>query len=359
VLELDHAVGPCPGGSGACFLAEGTNPFVASDPDGDPLTAVTLVPGVEAGRPASTGEALAGAGGGTFRFATPVTAPAEFRSATGESGFWLTATASDPFGASAPASPVLPIRIRNRPPVATLAPGAVTASHRYDAIAGRYLASAPLAAFVDPDGDPIDASASAGDESCAQFSASAGVVSVACARDYVATPTSYPTLSGFAGDHALLARASDGWAAVDAPATLTVGSAAPTVKAYAGAIEACSCQCPMFEPDNPGVCAVELIWGAEPRAATFAARPEDGDGDPLAVTFSLAPGSPPGASVAPAARTGLPDACAATISTSAFPVTVLVTANDGVSQASATWTATRVTCAKAGATCPPGSMMAR
>ena len=39
-----------------------------------------------------------------------------------------------------------------------------------DAAAATYLASAPLAVFEDPDGDPLDAGGSTGDESCDAFS---------------------------------------------------------------------------------------------------------------------------------------------------------------------------------------------
>jgi PKD repeat protein len=352
-LELDHSVGPCPGGAGACFTVAAGNPFVAEDPDGDPVTEVTLVPLVDAARPSSAGAVIPGPGGGSFRFTTPVAAPAEFRAATGESGFWLTATASDPFGASAPAQPALPIRIRNRPPVATMVGAGLTAPHRYDAGAAAYEAAAPLAAFTDPDGDPVDAGASSGDEACGDFSAADGVVSVACVRPWAINPASYPTLSGFSGAHALVARASDGWDTATVPVTLTVGNGAPSLVSYTGAIDACACQCPKLDPEVPGACMVDFRWVADARQATFPLRPEDPDGDPMKVTFTVLPGSAAGASVTPAARTGLSASCGATLSTSGFPVSVKVTANDGVSQAEATWIATSVTCAKAGQVCTP------
>jgi len=287
----------------------------------------------------------------SFRFATPVAAPAEFRAPSGASGFWLTATASDPFGASAPAQPALPIIVKNRPPTVLLAPGATAAAHRYDAAAATYLASAPLALFEDPDGDPLDAGGSTGDESCSAFSFAGGVLSVACARPFAVSAASYPTLSGFAGPHALVARASDGWAPVAVPVTLQVGNDVPSVESYTGAIEACTCQCPLWEPELPGVCGLEPTWVADPTHATFPLRPTDADGDPVNVTFTLAGGSPAGATVTPSARTGLPETSAATLSTPSFPVTVVVTANDGVSQAISSWTATRATCAKAGQLC--------
>lgn len=352
-LEVDHAVGPCPGNAGICFTVTAGNPFVAEDPDGDPVTEVTLVPLVDATRPTSSGAVLPGPGGGAFRFATPVSAPAEFRAPSGESGFSLTATASDPFGASAPAQPALPIRIRNRPPVASLVGAGLVAPHRYDANAAAYLASAPLVLFTDPDGDPIDAGPSGGDEVCGAFTAADGVVSVACERHYAINPAGYPTLSGFTGAHPLVARGSDGWDMAAAPVTLTIANDVPSLESYTGAIEACSCQCPRLDPETPGACMVDFRWVADARQATFPLRAEDTDGDPMNVTFAVLPGAPAGATVTPAARTGLSEACAPTLSTSAFPVSVRVTANDGVSQATATWTATSVTCAKAGQLCTP------
>lgn len=344
VLELHHVVGPCPDGSGPCFLVGGANPFVAEDPDGDPVTAVTLVPGVEAGRPHAFGLSEPGPSGG-FLFGTPVGHPAEFRAASGASGFWLTATASDPFGASAPAQPALAIRVLNRPPTVALATTAVTVAHRYDEAAAEYRAEALLSTFEDPDGDPLVDAGSTGDESCGAVTLSGGAASVTCRRAFQVTPTAYPTLSGFAGTHQVTPRVGDGWESVAAPAAVTIASAAPTVPSYTGAIESCTCRCPRWDPDAPNICAEDPTWVADPAAATFPVRPADADGDPLAVTFSST------AVVSPTALTGLPGACTTKLAGASLPAVVQVTVNDGVSQATGTWTATQVTCAKAGAAC--------
>jgi hypothetical protein len=338
-LELDHTVGPCPAGTGSCFLVAGASPFVAIDPDGDPVTAVTLLPGVAPGHPASR----AAASGDTFRFGTPVSNPAEFRDAAGASGFSLTATASDPFGASAPAAP-LAIRIRNRPPVVKAAVPAVTVDHRYDASTVRYRAAAGLGTFEDPDGDPLLDAGGLGDESCA-VALAGGAATAACERPFAWQGGAFPTLAGFAGSHALVARATDGWAAAQAATSLTIANAPPTVQDYTGAVEACRCRCPAWDPEFPTTCALPASWVPDLQHATFQLRPADADGDPLAATFSSA------ATVNPASDTALPDACTTTVDSPSYPVSVNVTVSDGVSQAAARWTVVEVICSKAGQEC--------
>lgn len=353
-LALHHHVGACPGGAGTCFLVAGDSPFLAEDPDGDPVTAVTLVPGVAAGRSTSFGEVTPGPGGGAFSFGTPVANPAEFRAADGASGFWLTATVSDPFGASAPAEPALPIRVLNNPPVLRTGATSITTGHRYDPAAQAYVATAPLAVFEDPDGDPLLPAGSGGPE-CGAFTLDGGLLSVTCTRGFQWGSGEYPTLAGFAGAHPLTAAVGDGWASASAGVTLHVEGQPPSVPSYDGAIEACVCKCPRFEPELPGVCIEVPTFVADRSKATFPVRPADADGDPLHVTFSLAPGSPAGAAVTPASANRLPEACSATVSSTVFPVTVEVIATDGVSTAFGSWTVRQVTCAKSGQTCelPP------
>lgn len=354
-LELDHSVGPCPDGSGPCFLVSGENPFTATDPDGDPVTAVTLVPGVDAGRPASFGEALPGAGGGAFRFGTRVAFPGEFRAADGASGFWLTATASDPFGASAPAQPALAIRVLNRAPVATLAPATVTTGHRYDAGVHTYTATAVVAGFTDPDGDPLVPAPGGGDPSCPTFTLAGGQVSVACSLPFTVTAATYPTLAALVGTHSLTPGVSDGWATTGHATTLQVQNRPPTVADYDGVVESCTCKCLQWEPELPGVCNDLPVWVVDASKATFPIRAADADGDPINLAYGLWPGSPAGQSVSPGITNGLPEVCAASFSASTFPVIVDVTVNDGVSSASAIWIARAVTCSRAGETCtlPP------
>ncbi len=353
-LALHHAVGPCPGGVGACFLVTGANPFVAEDPDGDPLTEVTLVPGVAAGLPASFGQATPGAGGGTFTFGTPVASPAEFRADDGASGFWLTATASDPFGASAPAEPALPIRVLNRPPVLRTGATSISAAHRYDASLLAYVASAPLAAFEDPDGDPLLPAGSGGPE-CAAFTLDAGVLSVTCRRAFDWTTGAYPALAGFAGTHPITAAASDGWASAGLAVALDVQSETPTVPIYDGAVESCLCKCARYEPEMPTICSEQPTLVPDRSKAALPVHPADADGDPAFMTYALAPGSPAGATVTPAAVSRLPQFSVATVSSTTYPVTVDVTVTDGVRTSTGSWTIRQVTCSRTGEACelPP------
>lgn len=354
-LTLDHSVGTCPGGSGLCFQVGGPNPFVAIDPDGDPVSAITLLPRVEPARTASVAELGAGASADTFRFSTPVGLPAEFRSPAGASGFSVTATTADPFGASAPSQPLF-IQILNRPPAVRTSRPVTTVAHRYLASASEYQATAPLAVFEDPDGDPLVQGGSVGDQSCPTVTLGAdGAASVACRRAYQPAPTSPPTLSGFAGTHQVTAVAGDGWETTGAVTAVTIAAAPPTVPSYSGAVESCACKCREWDPEPPAVCIGGWGWAAGTGKGAFPVRPADPDGDPLAVTFSLAaipPASiPTGASVTPAAMNGLPESSTTTVASSSFPVRVVVSVSDGVSQATATWTATDVSCSKAGQNC--------
>lgn len=354
-LALDHGVGPCPVGGGTCFLVSGDDPFLATDPDGDPITAVTLLPRVEAGRPTSSGAALTGAAGATFRFATALAFPAEFRSPTGESGFSLTATASDPFGTSAAAQPGLAIRILNRPPALAQALASVSTGHRYDAGLGAYLAAAELAAFVDPDGDPLAVDGLSDDPDCGALTLAGGVVSVSCRRDFAITPTATPTVAGFAGQHALTPGVSDGWDTTRHATTLVVENQPPTVASYSGAVEVCTCACPSSEPLDPSQCPVPSRWTAEAGTFTLPQRPGDTDGDPLRVTFRAAYGQPAGTYVNPASTTALPQDCAATATSPTSSVTVEVSVSDGVGSASGVWSVGPITCALEGVVCAPAA----
>jgi len=351
-LSLNHTVGPCPTGTGQCFLVSDDSPFEVDDPDGDPVSGLTLVPGVEASRTSSFGEVTSGPSGPRFLFGTPVNLPGEFRAIDGTSGFWLTATASDPFGASVPAEP-LAVRILNRAPVLKAAVGAVTAGHHYNASTSGYLAGTALAAFEDPDGDPLVDAGSQGDEECATFTFSGGVASVTCLRAFQVASASYPTLSGFAGGHALVVKGGDGWQSASAAAALTIANAPPVLPDFNGAVEACSCECPQWEADLPGVCAFDYTWAVDPRSVTFEVCPTDADGDPLALAFSSASGA------VPAPRTAAPGTCVSLTFLARFPVSVQVTANDGVSQAATTWTASRAICSKAGEVCTPPKALRR
>jgi hypothetical protein len=344
-LSLDHTVGPCPDG-GSCFLATGTQPFVASDPDGDPVSEVALdfvLPPFPAG---SKGEALPGPPAG-FRLSTPVSAPLSFRAPDGRGGFAVRGTASDPFGRSAPAE--LATRIGNRPPVLKTPVPAASAFHSYDAATGQYRATFGLATFEDPDGDPILTTGSAGDSFCRTFAASGNTVTLTCTFGYVPAGAELPPLATFLGAHNVAVRGHDGWDAATAvsDATVTVLNRPPTLTSSTNSFEACDCVCPKFDPTG-SFCVGTPTW----RVAFSPLLPvqigaTDLDGDPIQVTYS------PSTNLTVAQKTALPGSAGTSMIGISFPATYSVTAFDGGGgpAATATVTISGVTCASAGVAC--------
>jgi PKD repeat protein len=340
-LTLDHTVGPCPGGAGRCFLATGQDAFEVFDPDGDPLTDVTLVAGVDPSRPGSTGEVGAGTAAGQYRFSTPISRPWEFRDATGASGFWLGASVADPFGAAA--APPLSIRITNRPPVLKTAPYE-TQSHRYEAATHQYLAGGVVATYEDPDGDPLVDTGSYGDPACSPVGPVDGVLSATCTRTYDPASGALPSMISFIGSHQLHASISDGWESVAAGPGLIIANQPPVIPPFNGPIESCTCVCERFD-DAGGGCLVSK-WRLQPTAVPVPPRPTDADGDPLHVTYLTS------ANLSVTAVTALPAACGTAImSGGSYPLTIQVSANDGQAQASATWTVTAIQCSRSGSSC--------
>ena len=327
-VSVDHTVGACPGGAGSCFLAGGTAAFVAEDPDGDPVTspavAATLLPGLQA----STGEATTAAGVATFLFTTSLSTPAEFRSADGRSPFSLVATAADPFGASSTLG--IPVIVKNRPPVLKAGIASVTVAHRYDPARAAYVATASLAAFEDPDGDPLVPAGSVGHGPCSRFSFVAGAGQVECVLSY--TPAAgLPPLASLVGDHLVRLNAFDGWehAGLGAATVVNVQNGAPSVTAKPGPVESCLCTCTRTSADSPE--CLEWRWQIDRSFVQLPITVADADGDPVRVTYLPAPASG-------AQRTSLPAACGAAYSVTGGPVSVQVTVDDGVSQALVTTT---------------------
>jgi len=178
VFAVDHRVEPCLLATGAaCFVADGTDPVTVVDPDGDPLSQPQFGATVAAGRADSKGSASIDGTTYRFRFETPVAFPVQFRSATGASGFTLSATVQDPWGASASAT--LPVTIRNRTPFVREPRAAVSVPHLYDAARRRYLATASGALFEDPDGDPMLPSLQSSPK-CTSVALEAGRATIGC-----------------------------------------------------------------------------------------------------------------------------------------------------------------------------------
>jgi hypothetical protein len=341
-LALDHAVGPCPAGGGACFLLAGTTALEAVDPDGDPVTGLAVAADL-GGTIGSFGEAVTADGATIFRFATPVSTPRSFRQANGATSFSLVATAADPFGATGRLD--VPLVALNRPPVVKQQQPAVSVAHHYDAARGAYVATAPLATFEDPDGDPLLPEGSLGDPACRAFSSVAGAVSVDCTLAY-AVSDGRPPLASFVGSHTLLARASDGWDLVGSNTTVSIQDGAPTVRAFDGVVDSCVCLCSKWSADG-STCVGKATWAVDRVNVPLPVQASEADGDPVQVTFSGA--TPLGG----AQKTALPGSCDGMLIDPVLPITVQVTIDDGLVPVQTSSRVSDVRCAQAGTTCTP------
>ena len=340
-LTLDHTVGPCPGATGSCFLSAGTATFAVTDPDGDPVTGPAIAAALKSGLTSSTGEATTAGGVTTFRFASALSAPGEFRAADGSSGFTLVASSADPFGASN--SLTVPVAIGNRPPVLKRASSAVTVPHHYDLALKAYVAGAPLSAFEDPDGDPLSTAGSSGDGACSSFSFTSGEGSVACSLAYSLAP-GLPPLASFTGDHPVVLRAFDGWEGATQATVVNIQNGVPTATALESVADSCICACAVWDYD-PKWC-MEWRWQENPAIIPLPVSAADADGDPVQVTYV------PAAAIG-AQQTVFPNACGTWLRSPTLPITVQVTIDDGVGQVQTTSRITGVTCSRAGQACVP------
>jgi hypothetical protein len=323
-IALDHTVGDCPTGTGRCYQASGADAFVAEDPDGDPLGAVLIAADATGSGSGSVAEVGVGGRAGAFRFSTPLGNAAGFRAADGASGFHVKGTVTDVHGAAG--SLTLTARIGNRPPVATWGPATVSTPHTYSASAKAYQAGAAVAAFTDPDGDPIVEAASTGDAVCSGFTASGGVVSTACLLAFSSASSQVPPLGTFVAPHAVTARVTDGWASASSKSVVAIENRPPAVPAYSGPGEGCACVCNRWashaEPGSPPDCLGGALTAGGP-VTGYPVVASDPDGDPLDLTATYAFSS------------------------------AAVTASDGAASSSATWYATSIVCSSQGEACLP------
>jgi hypothetical protein len=237
VLMAQHRVEPCALATGpSCFVADGADPFVVSDPDGDPLSGYLLGATVAAGRTASRGTVFQDGDTRRFRFETPTTLPLQFRSATGASGFTVSATVHDPWSAVTVSRA---LTVLNRAPIVKEAAPTAQVQHAYDAAARGYVATANGALFEDPDGDPITASLIPFTD-CDTVSVDAGRAVVGCSLGWDYTLGGVPPLSTFAGYHPVTVGASDGWASVSSPTAITILDRPATVAVSVASVESCS-----------------------------------------------------------------------------------------------------------------------
>jgi hypothetical protein len=340
-LVLGHRVEPCALSAGpSCYVADGADPFVVSDPDGDPIVAWSIVTAVAGGLPASKGAAAADGAGYRFRFETLAGAPAQFRGAGDATGFALVATATDALGA--PATVAVPLGIRNRAPVLVEPVASVAVNHRYDAATRRYLAEAPGPRFVDPDGDPI--SATPVDPSfCSTASVVDGRAIVTCARAWDWTLGGRPPLRPLLGPRPITLIAGDGWETVETSTTVEILDRPATVSAPLHSAERCACVA-------ASICS---RWAAATTGLPLSVLLDDPDGDPAEIALAL-----DGPAVAqPGPVTCLPGWCTASFNSngeipSGGSGTVRAFSYEGASAASASFSLA-ASCATQGACCTP------
>jgi hypothetical protein len=293
LITVNHRVEPCAlAAAASCFVVDGADPFVVSDPDGDPLGQYVFGVTVASNRPASRGAATIDGQSYRFRFETPASLPLEFRAASGASGFTLTASIQDPFGLTA--SVAVPLSIRNRRPRVIELVRSVSVNHTYDAARRRYLASAQGALFDDPDGDPLSASA-VGYQSCQTATLNAGRAEIGCELAWDYTLGGLPPLPTFLTPGPVTVTASDGWEATASTTAVSLLDRPTTLSAPIASVENCGCvsgyPCAKYAPSATGVAVpIELV---------------DPDGDPSQV--SLRPTFATGAQ--PPAVTCIPGWC--------------------------------------------------
>ena len=321
-----HAVGPCDGGAGSCYLATTAPGFSASDPDGDPLSLIDVDALVDPSRSSSYGRSWRDAQDvAQVEFGTPVGLPVEFRSAAGATGFTVRGRVRDAFDAEASTS--FPLTVTNRAPSVTIA-STTSAGHVYDAVAKRWVASAVVGTVVDPDGDPLQADFT-GDAECAGHEMVGSAIRVDCTRAYDTADVTVPPLPGFAGSHAVAFMATDGWASGAGSGSLAVANSAPVGGAFAYATQACRCQC----VGGGDLCTEGQYFLGGP--VTYPIAYADADGDPALVDGS---------------RICRPGACSRTFTATTSSHQFHHTANEGTATVGIDATVT-VTCPLVGDPC--------
>jgi hypothetical protein len=236
------------------------------------------------------------------------------------------------------------VTISNRPPVLKRASALVTVLHRYDPVLQAYVASAPLSAFEDPDGDPLTTEGSRGDASCSHFALVGGEGSVACDWAYLPAP-GLPPLAALAGDHALVLRAFDGWEGATQATVVNIQNGAPAATPREGLADSCTCTCTRWDFDT-GTCGTSQ-WRINPALVPLPVSATDADGDPLLVSYLPA-------AYFGSQRTVFAGDASTWIANPVLPLTVQVTLDDGVSRVQTTSRITGVTCSKQGQGCVIG-----
>ncbi len=261
------------------YLAEGLHPVQAVDPDGDPLSIEIQVTADASWAPHAT----ASISGDAFQAQVPLAYPGELRRADGSSPFTLVAVARDPWQATEARAPVL---VKDRPPVLTTAsPTLLSVLHHYDGTGYRTDPAIASGMWVDPDGDPLQVTATSSGLCNRLALASSGgswQVTAACDLAYSAGQGGVPPLASFARQHVSAYAIRDPWGQAGTGAvTISVLNRAPTGSLYLGACRpqavACTRITQFFHID---------MWTGY-AAPSFTGIPLgiDPDEDPLRVTW--------------------------------------------------------------------------
>jgi hypothetical protein len=272
LLAIDHRVEACAVASGtACFVADAADPFVVVDPDGDPLSGYRLGVTVSPDRTSSYGTASVDGADYRFRFETPTSLPAEFRSDTNATGFTVSASVTDAFGAATGVA--LPLAVLNRAPTVLEAVAAAEIPHGYDLATRSYRASADGPLFADPDGDPLVPSVLPSTV-CSRVTLDQGRANLGCELAWDFMVGGVPPLASFLGARSIPVTASDGWQRATSVVAVTILDRPATISAPTRVIENCGC---FKEPD---ACGYWAPWGA----VRVPVQVVDPDGDPALVT---------------------------------------------------------------------------
>jgi hypothetical protein len=205
---------------GQVFVAAGSFPVEAEDPDGDPVTRQVTFHHTGDGGAAFQGEDL----GAAVRFSAvvPRQAPSDALFVAGAAGLdrSVEVAATDVNGGAA--TTTYSVAIGDRPPM-LLRSAFRTSPHWYDAASRRYLADADLGQFADPDGDPLDFAVTA-DAECGSFAVdSLGTVLLRCARAFAGTAS----LPGFLAVRGATVTASDPWGTFSTYSSFRISNRSP------------------------------------------------------------------------------------------------------------------------------------
>jgi hypothetical protein len=283
------------------FTATGSIAYRLSDPEGDPVELMATFRHVGDGgarfsgtldrTPTGKGSSWSD-GRADFVVEVPFATADDAASLIGGEGLERTVEllARDASGAEARIS--VPVVIGNRPPEA-VALASPTVDHSFDAAGSRYVATANLWTWGDPDGDPLEISGGA--EPCPTVWLDGDVAKVECALPY----DGVPDVGGLVGSHAVTVRVRDPWAEGAVPAqTVTITNRPPTltVKLDPATVprqfpdlgrESCLMSPPW--PQCPGSLELPNSFRRTLGAVTFTVTPtvSDPDGDPIVVTPTL------------------------------------------------------------------------